>query len=100
MSHHQSENRIVLLTLPVMQKYTEISKFFHFSRQNFKFCCLVIPISIQYSTRARGYDGSTCATSVVMNILCFFLFRYSLKSLYQAAKSGNAEKLVQVLGKA
>jgi hypothetical protein len=28
----------------------------------------------------------------------FLVFRYSLKSLYQAAKSGNAEKLMQVLG--
>jgi hypothetical protein len=54
MSHHQSDDRIILLALPVMEKYTEISKFFHFSRQNFKFCCFVIAISIQYSTRARG----------------------------------------------
>jgi hypothetical protein len=26
------------------------------------------------------------------------VFRYSLKSFYQAAKAGNAEKLVQMLG--
>jgi hypothetical protein len=26
------------------------------------------------------------------------MFRYSLKSLYQAAKSGNAEKLIHILG--
>jgi hypothetical protein len=34
----------------------------------------------------------------VMNILLFLVFRYSMKSVYQAAKSGNAEKLIHVLG--
>lgn len=62
MSHHQSENRIILLTLPVMQKYTEISKFFIFPDEILNFAAWLYPYlsstaqepGIKIAVRVRG----------------------------------------------
>lgn len=71
MSHHQNGDRTVLLSLYMMQKYTEILKVFvYLSRKTLKFAAVLCPYLFS-TVKELGLNSSVFVASVVMNLLCF-----------------------------